>query len=257
MRRVEHCESCGYALYAYPSERGPFYCETVRCEQGQDAHDALTARMNEKNGPDSRQEVTGPFPESDTYQEASVMSQSIATTEHPDQHTTTHELPGSQARFILRSLSPEQPGVVQLDVITSAGDAVTMQLRHEQAQDLADVLFIAVDRFAADDDAAIEADHARLLAEGGSTLWTLGGLLAAHYDDLGTVQVVELAEALEVTPTFLLEAIIAPRPSCPWDDRPEGDRLLTVDDVFKAAQVLGVETAELAEVIANAEGAAA
>lgn len=80
MRRVEHCESCGYALYAYPSERGPFYCETVRCEQGQDAHDALTARMNtEKRSGHRRQTEDQSASESNTYQEASAMEQDTAT----------------------------------------------------------------------------------------------------------------------------------------------------------------------------------
>ncbi|GAA3284492.1 hypothetical protein [Nesterenkonia halobia] len=70
-RRVVECSRCARQLYAYPSEAGPFYCETVRCE-------STEPPTQEKNGPDPRQEIPGPFNSKDTQEGASIMSETTA-----------------------------------------------------------------------------------------------------------------------------------------------------------------------------------
>lgn len=204
-----------------------------------------------------RQDSADSLSEQDTHEGASVMNESTATpsavdtTEEP---AATHTLAGGQARFTLHARGPEDPGVVQLDCLTAGGDAVTLEMRHCQAQDLADWLFTSVDRIRAEEeDAEVAADEARLLANGGATLWTLGKVLAAE-DGLTTETVFTLGDALDVSPVFLFDAITATRSGLPWSTMPAEDRLLRMSDIYVTAKTLGVQPSDIAATVLEATG---
>lgn len=340
-RRVVECSRCEKQLYAYPSESGPFYCETARCE-------STEPQNTEKRPGLSRQEDHRAATDSDTHEGASAVNKSTATpashgtivedahlvaerngisvqdailtigshwfsaevipevrdmdtedrrerlrqlfvpgddtpgiglTLHEraelirasaredqddqsgeqdvdeadtEQPAATYSLTGGQARLTLHSHAPQDPGVVRLWCETSAGDAVVLQMRHCQAQDLADWLFTSVDRIAAEEeaaaDAAVDADEARMIAEGGATLWTLGKVLAAE-DGLTTETVIALGDALDVTPVFLFETITAARLGMPWSTMPTEDRLLRMGDLYVTAKTLGVQPSDIAATV--------
>lgn len=193
-------------------------------------HDS-TEQQTEKNGPDSRQEVTGPLSESDTYQEASVMEQSTSTAttvDTADQPAATYTL-DPQAKFFLHSHAPHDPGVVRLDVLQSTGDAVTLSGRYEDLQDLADWIFTSVDRIAAEEeaaaDAAVDADEARMIADGAPLLrdlkWFLEYSDGWQYDNWPAA----------------VEALTG--------DGYDDERLLYITDFYRAARVLEVSTVDL------------
>lgn len=155
--------------------------------------------------------------------ESTATPSALDTVEQPA--ATFHLDP--QARLTLHSHAPHDPGVVRLDILQSTGDAVTLCLRYEQAQDIADWIFTSVDRIAAEEeaaaDAAVDADEARMIADGAPLLkdlkWYLRNL--ESWDDWPAA----------------VEALAG--------DGYDDERLLYVTDFYRAARALEVSTVDL------------
>lgn len=157
--------------------------------------------------------------------ESTATPSDVDTTEEP---AATYTL-NPQAKLFLHSHAPQDPGVVRLDVLQSTGDAITLSLRYEQAQDIADWLFTSVDRIAAGEeaaaDAAVDADEARMIADGAPLLrdlkWFLKYSDGWQYDNWPAA----------------VEALTG--------DGYDSERILYITDFYRAACVLEVSTVDL------------